>query len=702
MIRRITIGMSLAFVLASCDATPPAAVDLASPQTRLVLSNVERASAPEAKGEPLLRYTFKPSAAPTVAVESVPFQTGGGALALRLQNMMSWAITLVIDVEGDTPEQKLHAVIGVPAGPAQTLLLPMHATSPRAFGMQAPPPMPYDNQGKRLLVATLVEGHWKPGPIKQLRVSMPSPQAAQVVAFGRLDVYKDDPLRAAYTGLVDTYGQYTRASWPEKVGNDAALRQQARSMDIQSPPEGQDRYGGVIAAGALKATGWFRAEHRPSGWTLVTPDGHPFFSLGVNAVTREGGRSYIEGREWMYEGLPADSGAWAPFYGHGDNRQPEAGSAAGIGYNQGRWFDIYAANLHRIDGDDWKDAWASRATSRLRQWGFNTVGNWSDDSVTGRHQLAYTRSINISGVFGNVSSGYDYWGRMPDPFDPRFAAAAETAVAKATQDVRDDPWLLGYFADNELAWAGQGPDGRWGLAQGTLRGEPRSIAKQRFIAALKARYGDIGKLAQAWGMSLSSWDALNAAGFQMPAPAEAHPAIAEDASAWLRAYADEYFRVVTEALHRHDPHHLFLGGRFAVNTPEAVASCAKYCDVVSFNSYTDVPQHGVDIPAVAKLGKPVLITEFHFGSDDRGPFGKGVVPVWNEQQRGDAYARYISAAAKDPNVVGAHWFQYADQPVTGRLLDGENAHIGLVGITDIPFRSFTDAVRAANERALQR
>lgn len=49
--------------------------------------------------------------------------------------------------------------------------------------------------------------------------------------------------------------------------------------------------------------------------------------------------------------------------------------------------------------------------------------------------------------------------------------------------------------------------------------------------------------------------------------------------------------------------------------------------------------------------------------------------------------------------VGAHWFQYADQPVTGRLLDGENSHIGLVGITDIPFGGFVEAVRAANLKA---
>jgi hypothetical protein len=36
--------------------------------------------------------------------------------------------------------------------------------------------------------------------------------------------------------------------------------------------------------------------------------------------------------------------------------------------------------------------------------------------------------------------------------------------------------------------------------------------------------------------------------------------------------------------------------------------------------------------------------------------------------------------------------------VTGRLLDGENAHIGLVAITDRPFTHFVEAVRAANRK----
>jgi len=686
--------------------------DLGQPSAKVALAQVQRGAHEVRDGAVVLQpFVFQPAAAPQLTI--APAQgawdwAGQGELRLRIQNGMDWAVTLRIDIDGAGKDQALHATVGIPAGPAQTVVVPLHAASPRAQGMQVGPPMPYDSNGQRLLVATTVEGQLDAHQVAAVRLSMPAPQAAQTLLFGKLEtVAGDAALRSAYTAIVDGYGQYTRGQWPEKIGSDAALRAaQAKAQAAlgEHPSNLQrDRYGGRQDVPAFKATGWFRTERRDGRWQLVTPEGHAFFSLGVNAVVTEQ-RSYVQGREWMFSGLPSDSGAWQAFYGDSDNRAPDAAATAGIGYNHGRWFDFYAANLYRLDGANWKQAWLARSTARLRAWGFNTLGNWSDEALAKErtNRLAYTRSIEVEGVFGNVSSGYDYWGRMPDPFDPRFAQAAEAAAVKATRDARDDPWLLGYFSDNELAWAGAGPQGRWGLALGTLRGEARSDAKQAFIAALKRKYGEPAKLAAAWGIELPSWDALNATGYNAPLPGEAHPAIAADYSAWLRQYAEQYFRVVTEALHRHDAHHLFLGGRFAVNTPEAVAACARYCDVMSFNAYTDVPQHGADMAALARLGKPVMFTEFHFGSDDRGPFGRGVVPVWNEAQRGEAYARYVQAAAKDPNVVGAHWFEYTDQPVSGRALDGENAHVGLVGITDLPFQSFVEAVRKANEQAASR
>ncbi|WP_027484617.1 beta-agarase [Rhodanobacter sp. OR87] len=696
--------------LGTCHASAmPGVADLAAPDAgaRISLDHVQRAGGTEHAGDGVAqqRYVFQPAPRPQIAIAPAGGAwdwSGQGELRLRVQNAMPWAVTLEVAVDG-AANQRLQATVGVPAGPAQTLVVPLPATSPRGEGMQAGPPMPFDDHGRPTLLATTVQGALDLRDVRAIRLGVPTPQTAQTLLFGRLDVAPGSASgHEAYAGIVDRYGQFTRADWPEKIDTDAALRAavQARPATVRSAE--RDAYGGRLDVHGCDRTGWFRTQKRNGRWQLVTPDGHAFFSLGVNAVITDGGRSYVEGREFMFRDLPPSRGEWAAFYGHDDSRSSEQGASRGIDYNHGRWFDFYAANLYRVDGRDWLAAWRRRALDRLQAWGFNTLGNWSDDALGQAHRLPYTRSIEIAGDYANVSSGYDYWGRMPDPFDPRFAQAAERAAATASAGVRDDPWLLGYFADNELAWAGSGPQGRWGLALGTLAGTVSSPAKRVFIADLKAKYRTPAQLAAAWGIALASWDTLDATGFAAPAPDEAHPAIARDYSAWLRRYADAYFRTVAEAIRHHDPHHLFLGGRFAVRTPEAVAACAQYCDVVSFNVYADLPQHGLDLAVLRALDKPVLIGEFAFGSTDRGPFGAGPVAVWNEQQRGEAYAKFVAAAASDPNIVGAHWFDYADQPVTGRLLDGENSHFGLVGITDIPFGGFVQAVRAANEQVRDR
>ncbi len=696
--------------LSACHAAVPVAIDLAASDAaaRVTLDGTQRTGAAERASDGVVqqRYAFQAAARPQVIVTPTSGTwdwSGKGELQLRVQNAMAWAVTFDVDIE-DARGQHLHASVGVPAGPPQTVVIPLHAVSPRDQGMQVGPPMPFVDQGRRWLLATHVDGVLDRAAVRAVRLSMPAPQAVQSLWLGRMEPVAGEPtLRAAYTDIVDGYGQAVRDNWPEKIDSDAALRaaharERKALAETQALAKDTDRYGGRLDGQKLTATGWFRTQKSAGRWHLVTPEGHAFFSLGVNAVSADGGRSVVEGREFMFSSLPPDKGAWTAFYGVSERPNTDQGASRGLGFNHGRWFDFQAANLYRVDGEDWLGAWRARSLDRLQAWGFNTIGNWSDPALGQAHRLPYTRSVNIAGNYANVATGLDYWGRMPDPFDPRFVQAADKAAAQAAAAVQDDPYLLGYFADNELAWAGVGAQGRWALALGTMHGDEHSPAKAAFIAMLQKKYGDAIRLGNAWGLPLTSWEMLQAAGFAPPSPNQAHPAVAEDYSAWLRQYADTYFSVVAAAIRRHDAHHLFLGGRFAVNTPEAVAACARYCDVISFNVYADLPQHGFDVAAVHALDRPVLIGEFHFGSDDRGPFGKGVVSVSNEAQRGEAYAKFVDAAASDPAIIGAHWFQYTDQPVSGRLLDGENSHVGLVGITDIPFGSFVEAVQAANRR----
>jgi hypothetical protein len=63
------------------------------------------------------------------------------------------------------------------------------------------------------------------------------------------------------------------------------------------------------------------------------------------------------------------------------------------------------------------------------------------------------------------------------------------------------------------------------------------------------------------------------------------------------------------------------------------------------------------------------------------------------EERAVAYRYYVEKAASHPALIGTHWFQWIDQPSTGRF-DGENYNIGLVDVTDRPY---PDMIKASKE-----
>jgi hypothetical protein len=91
--------------------------------------------------------------------------------------------------------------------------------------------------------------------------------------------------------------------------------------------------------------------------------------------------------------------------------------------------------------------------------------------------------------------------------------------------------------------------------------------------------------------------------------------------------------------------------------------------------------------------KPCIIGEFHFGALDRGMFHTGLVATRDQAERAATYTRYVTDCLEDPNIVGCHWFQYMDSPVTGRSLDGENYQIGFIDNVDTPYAEIVAASR---------
>ncbi|MBN1418786.1 MAG: serine hydrolase [Planctomycetes bacterium] len=488
-----------------------------------------------------------------------------------------------------------------------------------------------------------------------------------------------DPKR--FFPMIDPFGQYRYRDWPGKVHGEAdlAARRAAEERDIAACPGPGDRdaYGGWAKGPAREATGFFRVEKIDGVWWLIDPEGRLFWSHGIDCV-RGGNATPITDREGYFEDLPAADSPLAAFYGRG-NWAPH-------GYYQGkgayRTYDFARANLLRKYGESWPDASADLAHRRLRSWGMNTIANWSDGAVYMRRRTPYTATVSPSSRRLEGSEGY--WGKFPDVFDAGFRQSLRAAFAREKGRTAGDPWCIGFFVHNEIAWGDE-----WSLAVAALKSPADQPAKRAFIEDLKAKYGTIEKLNDAWGAKHASWDALLAS-TEAPDRGRAR----DDLGDFYTRTAETYFRTIREELKEAAPQQLYLGCRFAWVNDRAARAGAKYCDVVSYNRY----EYSVESLRLPEgCDKPVVIGEFHFGALDRGMFHTGLRRARDQRHRADLYAAYVRGALENPLIVGTHWFQYQDQATTGRG-DGENYQIGFLDICDTPYPEIVAAARHVGAR----
>ena len=476
--------------------------------------------------------------------------------------------------------------------------------------------------------------------------------------------------------FIDTFGQYKHRDWPGKTKSlaDLAAKRdaEAKELAMQPSPKDWDKYGGAASGPQLPASGFFRTEKVAGKWWLVDPDGHLFFSHGIDCV-RGMDTTPIDERETWFEDVPGAQPEFKSFiswnyalHGYYKTRSPKC-------------FSFSGANLVRKYGPEWKQTYSEVIHQRLRSWGLNTIANWSDSSVYLLHRTPYTDTIG-SGKTKLIEGSEGYWGKFPDVFDPSFRDTLTRAMASKTGKSAGDPWCLGYFSDNEMSWGDE-----TSLSLGALKSPPEQAAKKVFLADLKAKYGDIAKLNAAWGTTNASWDALLASR-EAPDKKKAR----EDLTTFYTKAAETYFRTVRDVIKATAPNQLYLGCRFAWVNDFAAQAAAPYCDVVSYNLYrrsvADFKYPGPD--------KPLIIGEFHFGALDRGMFHTGLVPVANQAARAQIYQDYVLGALRHPQFVGTHWFQWKDEPTTGRSYDEENYQIGFVDVVDTPYAEIIAASRA--------
>ena len=608
--------------------------------------------------------------------------TGTGALSMDVANSGTTPVQvgLRIDNPGGYPGRNcVQEVFTIEPGHRTTVATKLKLRLPDSwglFGMNGyPDAFGFYAPGEQAL---------DPANVSQLIIFVPTPKADHVFEISRIRTTADvPPLPKAgdFFPFIDELGQYLHRDWPGKMHSATEFTDRIATEEADLAghpgPKDRDKWGGWLKGPKLQGTGFFRVAKVNGMWWLVDPDGRLFWSHGVDCVG-PWGATIVADRERYFRSLPRGDPVFKDFFWEGGTRENSHWKGAKVLH-----YDIGAANARRKYGEKAGELGADRAHRRLRSWGLNTIGMWTAESFTAGHRTPYVGTIHW--WTPELEGSEAHRAKFYDVFSPECRKSIRERMASEKGKAAGDPWCLGFFVDNELSWPGGN-----GLAQATLASPATQPAKQAFVADLKAKYTSVAKLNKAWGTAHASWDDL------LMSRTPPGDAAKKDLEAFTQAFADRYFRECRDAVKSVAPHQLYLGCRFAGWAPDAaVRAAAGYCDVASYNLYRRsvadfrLPKGCAD--------KPVIIGEFHCGALDRGMFHTGLQGAGNQAERADFYRSYMTSALRNPVFVGAAWFQYMDQPATGRG-DGENYQIGFVDICDNPYVETISAVREIGDR----
>lgn len=320
------------------------------------------------------------------------------------------------------------------------------------------------------------------------------------------------------------------------------------------------------------------------------------------------------------------------------------------------------------------------AVEQLRDWSFNVIGPGSAPALR-ECGLPFVEALELrrAGDFLFRLGG----ARLPDVFDPRWAAACDERLAGVTS--RRD--RVGFVTDSDLGWAqAGGEDSRPTLLQICLSLDPRYRAYHAAWEFALAPYGgDFAQLARAWKFegpnkeSLRQWT-IEDRRMDAPAYREAHARFSAE-------FGQRYLRTVGELVRRHVPGTLLFGPPL----PDGLAAGAE--------AWVDVRV----VTEVAHVGSgPVWIDRFswsHGRSPAAAPGGGRLSALERMHREGRAA---LEALLRHPATVGYFWSEYAagERAVDAPFGRGLLYEDGLPAMEHVqPLASINRAARTLHARA---
>lgn len=417
--------------------------------------------------------------------------------------------------------------------------------------------------------------------------------------------------------------------------------QSRRTFSLHLSPALVDHFGGVVVHGMKAgAPGRWRTTKIGNRWVLLTPEGHPFWMIGIWDVTGDG---------------------------HKDER--------------GATYDQRARDKYGNEAIHWL-----QANRRLRSWGFNTIAPYSyrmmfpmdsEPEWTGSAQPVKMPFVSIAdnpaitgsnnGVFKNLFAGKDpklavlgnpHWGNFPDVFDPAWVRNTRELFSgnRELPALAQSPYLVGIFGDDSDYLSGFGPGldfasqpagkthlhlgylalvtaptQQTNLESGAKYADAQVYTKTRLSGFLREKYGSVEALNSAWGASYTTFGSdggwpngnglldengrashrwLGSGDPALPASAGANPNMVRDLDEFLYLIARQLLSTEREALRAIAPHALFLGpttigGWQAPARAPIYRAARESLDVISIT--TDGSQEQLDFVVRATGDIPLMV-----------------------------------------------------------------------------------------------
>lgn len=320
-----------------------------------------------------------------------------------------------------------------------------------------------------------------------------------------------------------------------------------------------------------------------------------------------------------------------------------------------------------------EDVWVELTSRKFHSYGFNGVAAWSNNDAIIQHnaesnrKMTYSPILNFMSSYGRKRGGiYQLPGNTGYPnqtifvFDPEFKVFCDE-YAKQVSQFKNDPNLVGYFSDNELPF---GLKNLAGYLEIENPNDPGRIVAENW---LKTKGIAIDKITD------------------------------KERSEFAGLVADRYFSIVSEAIKKYDPNHMYFGSRLhwkAKFIKEIVQAAGRYCDVIAINYYGSwAPDPAVMQNWGEWAGKPFIITEFYTKGMDSGlanTTGAGWT-VHTQKDRGCAYQHFCLSLLESGNCVGWNWFKYQDNDPDAVGVDPSNRDSNK-GMVDNDYNYYEDLV----------